>query len=203
MAPARMFLDALTGSRHGELYMTRSLRKVHKSPVIVSGYDAVLQDVVGLLEDARHAAARAVNSAMTVVYWLICRRLVEQEQGGSHRAGYGEALLKRLSANLVARYGRRRVSGSRTAFSSLAASPNHGLLHAGRVTQRPPSEKKAHRLRGLEKASLAPQRGLEPRTRWLTVTEDGAPPHPVVIFDAKMAIQARGAPQTDGSVGRR
>src|SRR6266849_675084 len=43
---------------------------------------------------------------MTATYWLIGRRIVEQEHGGHARAGYGEALMGRLSADLTARFGR-------------------------------------------------------------------------------------------------
>ena len=69
-------------------------------------YDAVLADVAALLDTARRAAARQVNAVMTVTYWQIGRRLVEVEQGGQARAGYGAQLLQRLSADLAARFGR-------------------------------------------------------------------------------------------------
>ena len=46
-------------------------------------YEAVLADVSDLLESARHAAARSVNSIMTATYWEVGRRIVEQEQEGS------------------------------------------------------------------------------------------------------------------------
>jgi hypothetical protein len=39
-------------------------------------------------------------------YWLVGRRIVEQEQGGQARASYGEALLERLSADLSSQFGR-------------------------------------------------------------------------------------------------
>ncbi len=70
------------------------------------GYDAVLTDLVGLLEQARRQAARSVNAVMTAAYWEIGRRLVEVEQGEPARAEYGTQLLKRLSADLTARFGR-------------------------------------------------------------------------------------------------
>lgn len=69
-------------------------------------YAAVHADIVALLETARRAAARSVNAVMTATYWAIGRRIVEGEQGGQERAGYGKALLKRLSADLSARFGR-------------------------------------------------------------------------------------------------
>ena len=62
--------------------------------------------MVDLLEQARRASARAVNSIMTATYWEIGRRIVEFEQGGKIRADYGEELLQRLSADLLSRFGR-------------------------------------------------------------------------------------------------
>lgn len=59
-----------------------------------------------MLEAARRASARAVNALMTATYWEIGRRIVEHEQGGARRAGYGQALLERLSTDLTRRFGR-------------------------------------------------------------------------------------------------
>jgi predicted nuclease of restriction endonuclease-like (RecB) superfamily len=72
----------------------------------LEGYETVLSEVVRLLEDSRRAAARAVNAVLTATYWEVGRRIVEGEQGGSGRAEYGKALLKRLAADLTARFGR-------------------------------------------------------------------------------------------------
>jgi predicted nuclease of restriction endonuclease-like (RecB) superfamily len=71
-----------------------------------AGYDSVLAEVVRLLEDSRRASARAVNAVMTATYWEVGRRIVEGEQSGARRAGYGKELLKRLSSDLTARFGR-------------------------------------------------------------------------------------------------
>ncbi|VFR64991.1 FIG074102: hypothetical protein [plant metagenome] len=43
---------------------------------------------------------------MTASYWEIGRRIVEAEQKGRRRAGYGEQLMARLSADLTARFWR-------------------------------------------------------------------------------------------------
>lgn len=51
-----------------------------------------------LLDAARLAAVRSVNAVMTATYWEIGRRIVEFEQGGAERAGYGETLLKRCQS---------------------------------------------------------------------------------------------------------
>jgi predicted nuclease of restriction endonuclease-like (RecB) superfamily len=69
-------------------------------------YDAVLADVVHLVETARSAAARSVNAVMTATYWAIGRNIVEEEQRGAARAGYGEQLVVNLSRDLQARFGR-------------------------------------------------------------------------------------------------
>ncbi len=69
-------------------------------------YNIVHSDIVLLLDAARLAAVRSVNAVMTATYWEIGRRIVEFEQGGAERAGYGETLLKRLSVDLSAKYGR-------------------------------------------------------------------------------------------------
>lgn len=65
-------------------------------------YQGIYGDIVAVLENARRAAARSINAPMTASG----RRIVEFEQGGQDRAAYGETLLKRLSADLSARFGR-------------------------------------------------------------------------------------------------
>jgi predicted nuclease of restriction endonuclease-like (RecB) superfamily len=71
-----------------------------------SGYKGVLSGVVELLNAARRASARVVNSLMTATYWEIGRRIVEHEQAGQKRAGYGEEVVRNLSADLTRRFGR-------------------------------------------------------------------------------------------------
>jgi hypothetical protein len=55
-----------------------------------TGYDAMLDRVIGLIDEARRASARTVNALMTATYWLIGRHIVEFEQQGKTRAEYGE-----------------------------------------------------------------------------------------------------------------
>ena len=69
-------------------------------------YNAALTDVADILDAARRASARSVNSIMTAAYWLVGRRIVEYEQGGAARAEYGAELIRRLSVDLTERYGR-------------------------------------------------------------------------------------------------
>src|SRR6266850_1157102 len=69
-------------------------------------YESVISGVVELLDAARRASARAVNSLMTATYWEIGRRIVQYEQAGERRAAYGAELLTRLSSDLTKRFGR-------------------------------------------------------------------------------------------------
>ena len=69
-------------------------------------YKDLVTDLTGLLEIARRASARAVNAVMTATYWELGRSIVEFEQGGEKRAGYGEELIKRLAEDLGRRFGR-------------------------------------------------------------------------------------------------
>lgn len=71
-----------------------------------AGYDDVLASLVRLVGEARGAATRSLIAVMTAAYWEIGRHIVEHEQRGTQRAGYGEALLERLSADLTKRFGR-------------------------------------------------------------------------------------------------
>ena len=69
-------------------------------------YDSVLSGVVELLDMARRASARVVNTLMTATYWEIGRRIVEHEQAGQKRAGYGEEVVSKFSKDLTQRFGR-------------------------------------------------------------------------------------------------
>ncbi|ERW24579.1 TPA: DUF1016 family protein [Pseudomonas aeruginosa] len=87
--------------------MTRKTPAVAgKRAALPTGYAGIHGGIVELLDAARQAAARSVNALMTASYWEIGRRIVEAEQKGRRRAGYGEQLMERLSADLTARFGR-------------------------------------------------------------------------------------------------
>lgn len=88
--------------------MGKARKKPAKPSNVVTsaGYNVLLADVARVIVEARQAAARSVNAFMTATYWLVGRRIVEQEQRGKARASYGEALLERLSADLTRQFGR-------------------------------------------------------------------------------------------------
>ncbi len=62
--------------------------------------------IATILDDARSRVARSINTAMVHAYWIIGREIVEVDQRGTERAGYGEGLMKRVAARLSARFGR-------------------------------------------------------------------------------------------------
>jgi hypothetical protein len=61
--------------------------------------------VAEIIESARGRVARSVNSAMVQAYWLIGREIVEIEQQGKKRAGYGDRIIQGLAAKLTAEFG--------------------------------------------------------------------------------------------------
>ncbi|UUZ62040.1 PDDEXK nuclease domain-containing protein [Polaromonas sp. P1-6] len=66
---------------------------------------ALLERVAGILQTARTQAARSVNTTQVVANWLIGREIVQDEQAGRRRAGYGTAMLKELAVRLKADFG--------------------------------------------------------------------------------------------------
>ncbi len=81
-------------------------KRVSASSSLEIHYDSILEDISKVIDTAGKSAARSVNCIMTAAYWLIGRRIVELEQKGEARAEYGEELIERLAADLIARYGR-------------------------------------------------------------------------------------------------
>jgi predicted nuclease of restriction endonuclease-like (RecB) superfamily len=65
-----------------------------------------IDEIRVILASARQKAFSAVNTAMVEAYWLIGKRIIEQEQHGEDRAVYGEGILKELSKALTAEFGR-------------------------------------------------------------------------------------------------
>lgn len=66
----------------------------------------LFQDIKTLLQNARNQVVRAVNTTMVHTYFEIGRLIVEHEQGGQEKAGYGERTLKQLSDELTQEFGK-------------------------------------------------------------------------------------------------
>lgn len=62
-------------------------------------------DIARILQTGRSQAYRAVNTAMLQTYWQLGQRIVEEEQQGEARAGYGQALMSKLSRYLGEQFG--------------------------------------------------------------------------------------------------
>jgi len=58
-----------------------------------------------ILDAARSNVARTVNTTQVIANWLIGREIVEEEQQGKKRAGYGAELLADLAARLKVDFG--------------------------------------------------------------------------------------------------
>ncbi len=63
-------------------------------------------DIRVILQKARTRAYTAVNTAMVEAYWLIGKRIVDEEQRGKLRADYGKNLIKNLSLTLNSEFGK-------------------------------------------------------------------------------------------------
>ncbi|MGA3084240.1 MAG: PDDEXK nuclease domain-containing protein [Thermodesulfobacteriota bacterium] len=68
----------------------------------VSLYERIRQ----ILESARTNISRTVNTTQVIANWLIGREIVEEEQQGKRRAGYGKNLLIDLAELLRKEYGK-------------------------------------------------------------------------------------------------
>ncbi len=66
----------------------------------------ILNDACHIIETAQRAAYRAVDSILVRRNWLLGRRIAQEELKGEDRAKYGAEVIKKLSDELMARYGK-------------------------------------------------------------------------------------------------
>lgn len=71
--------------------------------------EKLILDIRQILEQARQKAYKATASAMIEGYWLMGKRIIEEEQGGKERADYGKEILNRLSSELGKGFGARTL----------------------------------------------------------------------------------------------
>ena len=83
---------------------TGSKSKVSRK-LAAKDFGALIAEVRGLIQSARHAAVTTVNTLQVMTNFEIGRRIVEHEQQGAARAEYGKELLKELSAHLTEEFG--------------------------------------------------------------------------------------------------
>ena len=66
----------------------------------------IYEEIHELLSKARQNIILNVNSTMTKTYFLIGKRIVEEEQNGNKRAEHGKNLIKILSEKLTKEFGK-------------------------------------------------------------------------------------------------
>ncbi len=69
-------------------------------------HDDLFQRVAEIVAAARSQVARTVNTAMVRAYWLVGREIVEVQQRGQARAGYGDELVRAVARRLSDQFGR-------------------------------------------------------------------------------------------------
>ncbi len=69
-------------------------------------YKSLLERIAGRYEQGQANIAAYVNTEIVNTYWSIGQYIVEFEQGGSDKAGYGKLLLENLSKDLRLAYGK-------------------------------------------------------------------------------------------------
>ena len=79
-------------------------------PATVSG--DFVAEMKSIVAQARQKAYSAINVAMVEAYWLMGKRIVEEEQNGKEYADYGAKIIKILSAELTKEYGKGFSVGS-------------------------------------------------------------------------------------------
>lgn len=68
--------------------------------------DSLYTAISSVIQEARQHVRQAVNRQMVQAYWHVGRLIVEQEQQGKLRAGYGKQQLEQLSTRLQADFGK-------------------------------------------------------------------------------------------------
>ncbi len=89
----------------------------------------ILCDMKVIIDSARQAAYKAVNTALVQRNWLIGYRIAEEELRGEERADYGASVIMKLSKELTAIYGKGFTKTNLYSFYSFYKThPN--IFHA-------------------------------------------------------------------------
>ena len=87
--------------------MEEKNNEIEKSnQIIVARAEQLAKRIEALVVDARRQISSTINVAMVYTYFEVGRYIIEDEQGGKHRAEYGKGVLKRVSALLTASLGK-------------------------------------------------------------------------------------------------
>lgn len=83
------------------------------------------------IEQARRNVVRSINAEQVIAYWYIGQTIVQQEQRGEKRAGYGKLLLQNLSKRL------NEAFGKGFSISTLKYIRQFYLAYANRIGHEP------------------------------------------------------------------
>jgi predicted nuclease of restriction endonuclease-like (RecB) superfamily len=72
----------------------------------MSNITSFINDIKAVLNEARSRVYKNVNEIMAKTYFEIGKKIVEEEQRGHSRAGYGKEILKNLSIELAKEFGK-------------------------------------------------------------------------------------------------
>ena len=78
-------------------------KKANRVPVLRENY---LDKIERIVASAKAKVVQAVNVALVYTYYEVGRIIVEEEQRGKRRAGYGARILENVSKRLTERFGR-------------------------------------------------------------------------------------------------
>lgn len=65
----------------------------------------IIHDIKQIIDQAQTKAIRSVDFCRVQMYWHIGQRIVEEEQNGEAKAGYGKFIIKNLASQLEPEYG--------------------------------------------------------------------------------------------------
>ena len=65
----------------------------------------IIAQIQTIIASAKDSAIRSVDTERVLMYWQIGKVILEEEQQGNERAGYGEFLIKSLSESLEPQFG--------------------------------------------------------------------------------------------------
>lgn len=85
---------------------TLNTTNMAKKKMLAVSKGTLYESVKQIIEEARNNVYRVANFTMVQAYWHIGKLIVENEQNGKQKAGYGTSLLIELSSRLTKEYGK-------------------------------------------------------------------------------------------------
>ncbi len=163
-------------------------------------YTSLIRRLAEIIHSAKATAARQINKTQVLAYYEIGREIVEFEQRGKARAGYGEELIKRLSNDMTENFGR--------GFSemNLRNMRRFYLEFPIQIQQTPSVEssekRKFQTLSGKSSIRQTPSDEFDPQLSWSHYCE-GKKTHPIIGYilkDSRKGCQAGSVSKLDKEV---